>query len=110
MLEAPAASESAPLLAAPSLSAAIADLPPPQADRPAFDLEQARIAAWKKLIGQSSQLYPKAKAQSEAIKLQLTAPTASKPGVFQATNSTPQSLTNVTLAIELVHVMTSPSP
>jgi hypothetical protein len=96
-----------PLLGAPAL---VSDLSAPLPDRVQFDLEQDRVAAWKKLVGQASQLYPKAKNQPNAIKLQLTPPAGGKAASFVATNSTNKELTDVTLAVELIDATTSPSP
>jgi hypothetical protein len=80
-------------------------------DRAEFDAEQARLAAWQKLIAKMSDLYPKAKPQSDLVKLQFTpADSKGKPSSFFATHASPEPLTNVTLAVESVRPLTSPSP
>lgn len=107
LMEFEPSSDPVPLLGAPAL---VSDLSTPLPDRAQFDLEQDRVAAWKKLIGQASQLYPKAKNQNGAIKLQLTPPTGGKAASFVASNSTNKELTNITLAVELIDATTSPSP
>ena len=76
----------------------------PNSDRAAFDLEQARVAAWQKLIAQMTQIYPKAKPTPGAVKL------AIGPYSFFATNTSPTALTNVTLIVEIVRSTSSPSP
>ena len=107
LMEFEPASDPVPLLGAPAL---VSDLSAPLPDRVQFDLEQDRLAAWKKLIGQASQLYPKAKKQQSAIKLVLAPPAGGKAASFLATNSTNKELSDVTLAIELIDATTSPSP
>lgn len=86
--------------------------PTPQS-RADFDADQARIAAWRTLAGGMSAFYPDAKPRRDLIKLQLTPAGGAAKGIpvsFSATHTHAEPLTNVTLAVEIVHAMTSPSP
>ena len=102
---APAASPPDPLL-----EPRAADTSTRAIDRSEFDAEQARLAAWKKLIERTKDLYPNAKPQSDLVKLQLDAAAKGKPPSFLATLGGSEALTNVTLGVETVHAVTAPAP
>ena len=77
-----------------------------------FDAEQTRLAAWRTLMGRMSELYPDAKSQRDLIKIRLAPEGENKAKIasFFANHSHSEPLTNVTLAVEIVHAMTNPSP
>jgi hypothetical protein len=102
----------APIPSDPLLEARPADASPVNLDRAEFDAEQTRVAAWRTLIGQMSDVYPNARPQRDVVKIQLApAPDAKgKPAAFFATHAQSAALTNVTLALEIVHALTGPSP
>jgi hypothetical protein len=82
-------------------------------ERAEFDADQARLGAWRTLIGRIDELYPDAKPQRDIIKLRLIGDGEGgkgKPTSFFAVHQNSERLTNVTLAIETVHALTSPSP
>lgn len=84
----------------------LADRPASDAERAQFAADQARLAGWRKLLPAMDAIYPKAKAQGNVVKLQVNPGTAS----FFATNASSTPLSNVTLAVDVVHALTSPSP
>ncbi len=104
MLEHTGADDPPPLTGAPLLFTGLWTTAPSNIDRAAFDLEQARLAAWQKLIDQKSALYPHAADTPGVVKLEVT-PT----GSFFATSAAPAVMNNVTLIVEVVNIVTSPS-
>jgi hypothetical protein len=100
-------------LADPLLESQPQDDWPAAVERAEFDAGQARLAAWRTLIARINDFYPNARPQRDLVKLQLGpagGAARGKPASFFATHAHSKPLTHVTLAIEIVHAMTSPAP
>ena len=66
---------------------------------------KTRLAVWDQLTAHMTEFYPDAKEQSAVVKLDAAAPSS-----FAAVNTSGQSLSDVTLAVELTHFDSVPLP
>ncbi len=75
-------------------------------------METARLDCWNAIVAKLPDIYRGSPESNELIQFRITAPDAAgkSPGKFTVANTSGQTLTDVTLVLELLHFATAPEP